>query len=123
MSRKIVFHAPGSRTVTVHPHNRSSAGLSMFVHRATFAKDSSGAFLRPGSHRPETRAKRTPIDAVDALAKDAKFDTLSPKDQKLLIDHFKDEFGYSEKVAREQLRLNSASDLKIHLDAAKNGYM
>jgi hypothetical protein len=121
MTRRVVFHGPGGRTVTVHPHNKSSAGLSMFVHRATFKTrdaagdnvkliekyrgqpvfnltaeeykavkraggirsekgvwyklsdfhvstqngDSEGAYLRPGSHRPETRAKHTPIDAVE----------------------------------------------------------
>jgi hypothetical protein len=152
MTRRIVIHH-GARKVTVHPHNKSSDGLTMFVHRAAtgarpFVRDagekhdpgtgqftgahggphhivrekgdprakasekeqrllnsvspskssgpkidpeklrksqeqaaatrklmgfgdSTGAFLRPGTHRPETRAKRTPIDAAkDALSND-----------------------------------------------------
>lgn len=80
--------------------------------------DSIGAILIGGNEKPEDKgAKRTPLVA------DAKFDTLPPKDQQLLIKHFKSEFNYSDKEALEALRDSSASDLKIHLDAAKNGYM
>lgn len=38
MAPKIILHAAG-RVVTVHPHNRSSSGLNVFLHRATTTRD------------------------------------------------------------------------------------
>lgn len=62
---KIIIHGSGGSQLTLDTHTKSSEGLRVFLHRATFARDSSGAFLRPGSHRPETRSKNTPIDATN----------------------------------------------------------
>lgn len=61
MARKIVVHRPGGTVLTI---DKSSNGLHVFLERASFARDSTGAYLRPGSHRPETRSKQTPINAT-----------------------------------------------------------
>jgi hypothetical protein len=71
-------------------------------------RDSTGAFLRPGSHRPETRARKTPIDDANGV--------LTEKLSKLIDDY------HAKRVTRKQLEEEarkggiSMSDLRYLLD-------